>query len=91
MTERIEMEANCRTCIHEQACETWIRHGVSLYDDYSYTTEDCPDYDPKADVVEVVRCEDCYHWDAEGRGCSLYLAFGEGDFCSYGVRKEGAE
>lgn len=46
---------------------------------------------PTIDAVPVVRCEDCYHWDAEGRGCSLFLAFGEGDFCSYGVRKEGAD
>ena len=46
---------------------------------------------PAADVVPVVRCKDCIHWDAEGCGCSLFLEFGENDFCSYGERKEGAE
>ena len=46
---------------------------------------------PAADVVPVVLCKDCIHWDAEGCGCSLFLEFGENDFCSYGERKEGDE
>lgn len=54
---------------------------------------------PAADVVEVVRCKDCEHYKAysdplEGfygqclvRECDI----GENDFCSYGIRKAGAE
>jgi hypothetical protein len=47
---------------------------------------------PKADVVEVVRCKDCqYNYHC---GCSHDFALHimkDDDFCSYGVRKEGAE
>lgn len=54
---------------------------------------------PTADVVEVVRCKDCEHFKAYSdplkgfygqclvRECNI----GETDFCSYGVRKEGAD
>lgn len=56
---------------------------------------------PTADVVEVVRCKDCKHWneiemeckndyvvtDNEG-GASFSLNFYLDDFCSYGKRRE---
>ena len=38
---------------------------------------------PAADVVEVVRCEDC---DKE-RDCKTAQFLGENGFCSYGERK----
>lgn len=59
---------------------------------------------PTADVVEVVRCKDCRHWNNEGYDSILESAFGEcrksfedyhccetteGDYCSYGERREG--
>lgn len=59
---------------------------------------------PTADVVEVVRCKDCRHYDnkncKEGFGyCmreqedgffynALHGVFKDNDFCSYGERKE---
>ena len=57
---------------------------------------------PTADVVEVVRCKDCKHFgkNKEYRTSKLQLSFcdkfhhnitRDNDFCSYGVRKEGAE
>lgn len=39
------------------------------------------------DVVKVVRCRDCEHWD--GTWCVINEAYFEADdFCSYGERKE---
>ena len=54
---------------------------------------------PAADVVEVVRCRDCKHWDSETWFCDNHSTFdhhglewnmfSEDDFCSYGERKDG--
>ena len=57
---------------------------------------------PTADVVEVVRCKDCEHYDDDGKWCNIHSHFdkraamygladwnvfsGE-DFCSCGERK----
>lgn len=59
---------------------------------------------PKADVVEVVRCKNCEHkkeipncqkelYSSSCVACSYHsgLIMDGNDFCSYGVRKEGAE
>ncbi len=56
---------------------------------------------PAADVVEVVRCKDCKHYDKHGyKICTLHSEpsdqFGAGvniymerdDFCSYGERRD---
>lgn len=50
---------------------------------------------PAADVVEVVRCEKCSHWNndipyhEEYGSCEKYdfEVFHRNDFCSYGERK----
>ena len=54
---------------------------------------------PSADVVEVVRCKDCEHFETdkdlnEGRpfcwkwSVDNYVETKPTDFCSYGIRKE---
>lgn len=55
---------------------------------------------PAADVVKVVRCKDCNHYDKEYHQCKLHseepdqystgfiFCMSEDDFCSYGERKE---
>ena len=48
---------------------------------------------PSADVVEVVRCKDCKHYDLAPNGfngmCNRqYATFYAVDFCSYGEQKE---
>lgn len=50
---------------------------------------------PTADVVEVVRCKDCRHFEysqINNRGLRICQAskmdITENDFCSYGERKE---
>ena len=54
---------------------------------------------PPVDAVEVVRCQDCKHWDSETWFCDNHSTFGhhgldwnmfsEDDFCSYGERQDG--
>ena len=57
---------------------------------------------PTADVVEVVRCKDCkfytfrsqsVRWSPKKPCCTrkACVTVSENDFCSFGVRKEGAE
>lgn len=44
-----------------------------------------------ADVVEIVRCEDCKWWHSEEcyfrKNCSLYIPSAT-EFCSHGERKQ---
>ena len=46
---------------------------------------------PTADVVEVVRCGNCMHYDKKYRLCRLLhdepIEMDGGDFCRYGERK----
>lgn len=48
---------------------------------------------PPADVVEIVRCKDCYKLYPDGNGgmlnyCRVHHIFvNANDFCSYGARK----
>jgi len=43
-----------------------------------------------ADLVEVVRCKECKHWDSDCIWCDLWGNTQEYDdgYCSYGERKE---
>lgn len=47
---------------------------------------------PSADVVEVVRCKDCVHYQKGGCNHFGYYTYtpdvDENDFCSYGERRE---
>lgn len=47
---------------------------------------------PSADVIEVVRCDDCIHRYENEEGvyvCELFdFSWGDDDFCSYGQRRE---
>lgn len=68
-------------------------------DNYCVTINDVIINLPAADVVEVVRCENCQHYELLGdailtdavRGICTYrpMAYGvkDNDFCSYGERK----
>lgn len=94
------IESKCGSCVHLEACAAWISHGSTLYRDFTYSVADCPYYQNAADVVEVVRCKDCKHYDKHGyKICALHSEqpdqFGAGvniymesdDFCSYGERR----
>lgn len=89
------IDSRCDSCVHSKACTAWIQHGSTLYSDFSYSVEDCPDYVSSADVVEVVRCKDCkYSCDEDITGkyilCNgkmLGMVRAE-DFCSFGERRD---
>ena len=43
------------------------------------------------DLLEVVRCKDCRHWNSETKGCKRnpsVEAWHETDYCNYGERRE---
>lgn len=40
------MMTDCKSCIHDEACQAWIRHGKTFYDDFEYSVENCPYYSP---------------------------------------------
>ena len=51
--------------MHKPACNAWIKHGKTLYDDFEYNVENCPYYkvargrfiiDRERDVI---RCSAC--------------------------------
>lgn len=44
---------NCENCYHYDACNAWINYVEILYSDYDYSTEDCPFYKDKSQIVEL--------------------------------------
>lgn len=80
----------CKDCVHYDACKD-MYNGYALYFNDCDFTPDCIDmglFKNKADVVEVVRCKDCQHFDGEG----CLKTHGEfepnpTDYCSYGERR----
>ena len=46
-------EVNCIDCAHFEACQSWIRHGTALWDDFHYSVEDCPFYEDKSELVHL--------------------------------------
>ena len=60
--------------------ECYISKYIPCNTDY----RDCP-------LIEIVRCEECKHFNEETHGCNRnpsVNAWWETDFCSYGERKE---
>lgn len=92
MPEYIEAP-RCKTCFHKDACGAWIRHGIILYNDFQYSVENCPHYHSNENVVEVVRCAECRHYNpggcANGFGWCEYYNSGATDdhYCSHGERR----
>lgn len=86
-TAILEIEKHIRTSdeiyllqIHEK----WLNDGLQLATDILYNQ-------PAIDVIEVVRCKDCKHWDSDALCCSRenhYIVNAEiNDYCSYGEQK----
>lgn len=63
--------ASCKDCIHYCRCkdtvadENWNEDVAQIIKDM-YSPIGCVDFKNKADVVEVVRCKDCKHYEANG-------------------------
>ena len=97
MTEYIEREVLMRRIkeIHCAECDSY--HGVRCRACWVDDTLDYIDSEPAADVVQVVRCEDCKHaWihpcgyvycHRDGRN-AYEMTFNLDSFCSYGERKD---
>ena len=88
------MVKNCDNCIYSgrpsydypcNVCETAYGSAPSKWEGVVSAT---------ADMVEVVRCKDCIHYE-HGKGYAPWCnhmcgldEMGEDDFCSYGERKD---
>ena len=91
----------CKDCLHFKVCEY---EGI-YFEDWAIEAssadgiEDlCPQFENKADFVEVVRCKDCIyykpqqkskHWNCRSKYCTREATtkVSDLDFCSYGQRK----
>ena len=62
MAEYINREPNCKNCIHDGVC-----YMQEVCNDIDEQLKDfgCDDFKPTADVVEVVRCKDCIHFQPD--------------------------
>ena len=81
-----EKELTCKDCLHVGIC------GFHLT---NHENKECKQFIPAADVVAVVRCKDCKHWDEIKHGKGWCSGFAPSDvftdydyFCSNGERKE---
>lgn len=75
--------ATCKECIHYDICIFHIKDNEN---------EKCPHFKIAADVIPIVRCKDCEHYDKGGCNHFGYHTYtpdvDEDDFCSYGRRKD---
>lgn len=89
--EAAQNESICRSCFHSYVCEQFNEHRDSDNKKCHFFNDH---FVPAADVVEVVRCKDCKHWN-NGYCCGVplvgddasYVATEETDYCSYGEAK----
>lgn len=78
--------STCKDCIHYEICEIMSdQYGIS-----KVPSCQCGFYTP--DVVEVVRCRDCKHYDSGTCNHFGYYTYApdvdEDDYCSYGERRK---
>lgn len=62
------MMTTCKDCLHYDICTFHITGNEN---------ERCCHFKNKADVVEVVRCKDCKHWEKRGTDPILECEFGD--------------
>lgn len=83
---REKMTNTCNNC----ACNKVCNHDL-------FGFENCGNFMPAADVVEVVRCSECKYFGKElkqGKHSCLNYQLPyclENDYCGYGERKDGDE
>lgn len=83
MAEYTGREATCGECLHAEICEQMPT--LTGFDPTNIAY--CKAFRNAADVVEVVRCENCKHMDDDGWCCVHDTPMDSIDFCSYGERK----
>jgi hypothetical protein len=81
MAEYIEREATCQDCVHYDICVYHLKGNEN---------KECVHFQNKADVVEVVRCQDCDVPHNKWLGCpNLNGLIPPPDFyCAKGERKD---
>lgn len=96
------IKADIRQCEEDAECafgdEAYLQAVDSRKNGAHYILREI-EHRPAADVVEVVRCKDCEHFKAYSDPLKGFYGecmvresdIGEDDYCSYGIRKEGAE
>lgn len=83
MVMGIDRTKTCGDCIHADICEHI--HGLTLF--HRKNIAYCLSFKDKADLVEVVRCKDC--WKSGEGLCSYQLKNVPGkDFCGDGERRD---
>ena len=91
----MEVKEQCKSCFHFQVCANVLKQ--QLFAREIMLKEEnpkCEHYIPTADVVPVVRCARCKHYNtfncADGFGWCEHFNRGEMDehYCSYGERKD---
>ena len=82
----------CKDCIHNDVCTYGENRSNGMY----CTGVKCKQYKSTADVVEVVRCNDCEHFDLSITGTPVCTfeknspqMVSRQHYCSYGERREG--
>ena len=82
---------NCKDCIHNEIC---YRREVCNDSEEHIRKLGCMDFIARADVEEVVRCENCKNYELMKSGNYHFCnEFGgrvtEKDFCSRGTKTDG--
>lgn len=93
-------ESICRNCFHSYVCEQF-NENKDIKNNKCHFFND--HFVPTADVVEVVRCKDCEHWNKTDTDIIVNIDYGKctnsnspyhneeettgGDYCRYGERK----
>lgn len=83
----------CKECIHFDACLNLLRKSFpNVCPDMIASVSNkgcCSIFKRAADVVEVVRCQECKYYNSNQYNCFVMRAkVRPADFCSHGERKE---
>lgn len=68
----IDKTMKCADCLHYEACQSWIRHGTALWDDFHYSVEDCPFYEDKSEWIHLpCKVGDTFYAPIRGEVCEF--------------------
>ena len=81
LIESRRVRGDCKFCAKYERC---IANGINLKGSHLYCWEQLKL--PTADVVPVIRCKDCKHWN--NGDCYRIELTRPDDYCSYGERRD---
>lgn len=53
LVKHLNKNERCKNCYLLASCDAWVRNALTLYDDYTYSIENCPYYISIDNMVEV--------------------------------------